>query len=45
MSMENWWNDPDREKRKYSKENQSLCHKVHRKTRTEWPEIDTGPPR
>jgi hypothetical protein len=45
MSVENWCNDSDKEKWKRSEGNQSLCHKVHGKSRTELPEIDTGPAR
>jgi hypothetical protein len=45
MSMENWWNDTDRESPKCSRQNLSQCHFVHHKSRTEWPGIEPRPPR
>jgi hypothetical protein len=35
MSMEHWWDDTDREKLKYLKENLSQCNFVHNKSHTD----------
>ena len=42
--MEHWWNDTDREKPKYpEKKNLFQCHKVHHKSHTEWPGMESKP--
>jgi hypothetical protein len=44
MSIEHWWNDTDRRKLKYWKENLSQYYSVHNKSHTDWPEIEQVPP-
>jgi len=44
MSTEDWWNDTDRGKSKYSKKNPSQCHFVHHISHTDRPVIEHGPP-
>lgn len=39
MSMEHWWNDGDRAKRKYLQTNRSQCHFAHNKSHTAWDRI------
>jgi len=39
------WNNIHRGKPKYSVKNHSHCHSSHHKTQTDWPGIETGPPR
>jgi hypothetical protein len=43
-SVEHWWNDFDRGKRKYSKKNLSECNCVHHKSHVERPRSERGPP-
>jgi hypothetical protein len=47
MTMEHWWNDTERGKRKCSrkKKNLSQCHSVYQKSHMDWPLIEPGPPR
>jgi hypothetical protein len=45
MSMEQWWNDIDRAKRKNSEKNLSQCHFVHYKFHVDWPGDKPGHPR
>jgi hypothetical protein len=45
MSMENWWNDTDRGKLKFSEKNLPQWHSVHLKSHVDWPGIEPGPPR
>jgi len=35
--MENWWNDAERRKLKYSEKNTSQCHSVHYQCHVDWP--------
>ena len=42
MSMEDWCNDNDWRKPKYTKETLSKCHPVHHKCHKYWPGIETG---
>jgi hypothetical protein len=37
MSMENWWDDSDKRKWKYSEKNLSQCHFVWHKSPMDWP--------
>jgi hypothetical protein len=39
MSVENWWNDTDREKQKYWEINLLQYCFVHHKSHTDWPGI------
>jgi hypothetical protein len=40
--MEQWWNDTDMVKLKYSEKNLSQHHFVHQKSHIEWPGIEPG---
>jgi len=44
MSMERWYCDTDRGKQKYSEENLSKCHFVHKIPLMDWTGIERGPP-
>ena len=39
MSMGDWWNETDREKRKYWEYSLSKCHFIHHKFHVDWPGI------
>jgi hypothetical protein len=44
MNVEQWWNDTDRGKLKYSEKTLSECYFVHHKFHMDWPGTDPGPP-
>jgi len=41
MNMEDWWNDAERRKLKYSEKNTSQCHSVRYKCHVDWPGWNT----
>jgi len=45
MSMEHWWNDIDRGKQKYLEIKPFQCPSANHKSQTEWPVVETWPPR
>jgi hypothetical protein len=42
-SVENWWNDTDRERQKYWERNLTQCHFVQNKPDIDWPGIEPAP--